>query len=340
MAVALAVLSAAAALLLTGWVRHYALRAGMVDRPGERSSHTAPTPRGGGLAIGACLLAATVVLFLAGIVDGRLAAALVVGGAPVMLVAWREDRAGVPAPLRAVVYVAVAALGLFLQGGVDSLAVGETRIPFGLAGNALLVIGLAWLINLYNFMDGTDGLAATQAVTASVVAGGLFLVGGESGAAWVCLILASACVGFLYWNWPPARIFMGDTGSCLLGFTFGMLALAGENSGAVPLLAWLILLSLFVCDATLTLLKRFMRGQKWYSAHRSHAYQLLVQAGISHRQLAIAVLAVNACLLCPLAILAALRRDYLLPAALAALALGSALWIIVQWRCRPRPEAG
>jgi Fuc2NAc and GlcNAc transferase len=147
----------------------------------------------------------------------------------------------------------------------------------------------------------------------------------------LCIALASAAAGFLCWNWPPARIFMGDAGSCFVGFMFGVLVLAGHRTGAVPLPAWLILLSIFLVDATLTLARRVVSGEKWYSPHRTHAYQLLVLAGLSHRRLALWMLGVACLLLGPLAVLVADHRA-LWPVAVLVLTVAAAGWAAIQLR--------
>jgi len=317
---------------LTGCVRRHAIRSGMLDHPKARSSHTLPTPRGGGLAIAVVVIAGTIVLHLAGLLGTRPALALGPGAAAVMLIGWLEDRRGLPAAIRAIAYLVASAGALWLLGGVPSIDLGFTRIPLGMAGNLCVLFGLAWMINLYNFMDGTDGLAATQALAAAVFGGLLFFLNGAPGEAWLCLVLAAACAGFLRWNRPPAKIFMGDTGSCTLGFILGVLAVIGENNGAAPVLAWLILLALFVCDATLTLLRRVISGEKWYIAHRSHAYQLLVRAGLSHGRLALYLLTIDVFALGPLAVYVTLNREFLLPGAVTAVAGAALLWIAVQTR--------
>jgi Fuc2NAc and GlcNAc transferase len=142
-------------------------------------------------------------------------------------------------------------------------------------------------------MDGIDGLAAGEGASVGLL-GWLLLAGaGDGGLSLVSLVLAAASAGFLAWNLPPARIFMGDTGSGLLGFLFGTLALASERSGQLPALGWIILLGLFAFDASVTLLTRVLRGQRWYEAHRSHAYQRAVQSGWSHGQVTGAALVMN-----------------------------------------------
>jgi len=169
---------------------------------------------------------------------------------------------------------------------------GFTELNLFWVANVLVVIAIVWMINLYNFMDGIDGIAGTEAITI-LGAAAIFLWVQNSGLAAVCLLIIAAVLGFLIWNWPPAKVFMGDVGSGFLGFVFAVLAIWSENSGAVPLLIWLLLLGVFIVDATVTLVKRMAGGEKLYEAHRSHVYQLAVQAGYSHKQVTLTVLLIN-----------------------------------------------
>ena len=293
---------------LTGAVRRYALRRGILDVPNARRSHTLPTPRGGGLAVVVVFLTSIIFSALRGIISKELAWAICGGGLLVAGIGWLDDRRGLPPLPRAVVQGLAALWALGWLGGLPSLDLGVTRLFLGPVGFLPGLLGIVWCINLYNFMDGIDGLAGVEAVTvagtaALLLAGrkaGLFPVAGATGtaaeAAGIALVgalLVPAAAGFLVWNWPPAKIFMGDVGSGFLGFTFGTLAVASENSGALPLLVWVLLLGVFVVDATATLLRRIRRGERWTEAHRTHAYQLAVQARWTHKQATLAVLGIN-----------------------------------------------
>ncbi len=309
----------------------YAARRNIVDVPGERSLHTTPTPRGGGLAIAVCVLAGAVFLTAMGQIPLPLGQALVSGGLIVAVLGWLDDRRGLSAKVRAGGYLIAATLGVWFSGGLPAVSIGSTVYEPGWAGLPLAILGVAWLTNLYNFMDGADGIAAVQGISAGVFAAALFALAGLWGAAALCTILAAACAGFLIFNLPPARLFMGDAGSCLLGYSFGVLALHGELTGAVPLLAWLLLLLIFVVDASLTLARRMLRGEKWYSPHRTHAYQLLVQSGLGHRGLLIRFALLNFLVLGPLALFAG-RHAAMPMTVLVATIVASALWYRVQRR--------
>lgn len=317
--------------LLAWGALRFVTRRRMLDVPGDRSLHATPTPRGGGIAIALCVITGAAWLTLAGHLMSGTGAALVLGGAVVAGLGWMDDRRGLPAVVRGGGYLVAAVLGAWFVGGLPRVTVGEWAVHLGIFGLPAAALGIAWLTNLYNFMDGADGIAAVQGISAGLFGAVLFAAGGEWGAAGVCVVIAAACGGFLPFNVPPARLFMGDVGSCLLGYAFGVLALHGELTGVAPLWAWLILLLWFVMDATLTLARRVVQGQKWYSPHRSHAYQLLVQSGLGHRGLLLRFVAVNALLLGPLA-LYAVYRGIPVTAAGAAVIVVAACWLRVQWR--------
>lgn len=252
--------------------------------------------------------------YLLGWLDRGPAWGLGVGGLAVAVVGWIDDRVGLSAGLRLVAQVAAASWLVALLGGVHSVDAGVMRLPLGPLGSALAVLSIVWSTNLYNFMDGIDGIAGVEAVCVASVGGALLLLSGANGLALVALVIAAASAGFLVWNRPPARIFMGDAGSGLLGFMLAGLAFAGEKEGA-PALIWVILLGAFVADATIVVARRMMRGEPWYTAHRSHLYQRLVQSGWSHGKVDGAVLGTN--LVLSLLAAAAWRWRGFLPWALA-----------------------
>jgi Fuc2NAc and GlcNAc transferase len=321
--------AAVASWWLTGAVRGYALRQAMLDVPNGRSSHSVPTPRGGGLAIAVVVLGGIALLAGAGLVPRGLAAGLLGGGVLLAAVGWLDDRGHVFPGWRALAQFAAAAWMVAWAGGFPSVDLGAGRLTLGLAGAVVAVVGTVWWINLYNFMDGVDGIAGGQAVLVAGTGAALLLARGQAGLGLVALLVAGAAAGFLRWNWQPARIFMGDVGSGLLGFLFAGLAVGSERAQALPVAAWVLLSACFVFDATLTLARRVARGERWYDGHRSHAYQRAVQAGLSHARVTTGVLVLSG-VMAGLAAAAA-ARPTLLPAALgAAVLLLGAVALVVE----------
>lgn len=198
---------------------------------------------------------------------------LIGGGSIVALVGWIDDTKGLPAPVRLFVHLVAAAWLVFWLGGITGLYFGQDSGPVRMAGNILSVLAVAWAINAYNFMDGIDALAGAEAAWVGAIGGAFALASGNSAVAFLSFLLASASVGFLCWNFPPARIFLGDVGSGFLGYSFAVLAVFSARSASLPVIAWVVLLGVFVFDATFTLLRRMARHEAWYATHRQSAYQ-------------------------------------------------------------------
>ena len=321
-----AVLVGLAAAAGTGWLRQHALRSRWLDVPNARSSHSTPTPRGGGLAIVAGASAGLSVLAALGEVDRALWLALVPGGIAVAAVGFIDDRRSLAPSLRLAVHVGAAAFALAVLGGVPPLQFGASVVDLGWAGHLLGLLAIVWTLNLFNFMDGIDGIAASEAVFIMGVAVALALCTTSPGTAHAAaLVLAAACLGFLAWNWPPARIFMGDVASGYLGYAIAVLALAaGRDQPHAPLL-WLALGSAFFADATTTLARRMLRGEPIHEPHRLHAYQHLARRWRSHGSVTGGLLAANLAWSAPLAALGALRPAF--AAGAAAVALTG--WLVV-----------
>jgi UDP-N-acetylmuramyl pentapeptide phosphotransferase/UDP-N-acetylglucosamine-1-phosphate transferase len=269
-----------------GVFRRWTLRREILDVPNERSSHTVPTPRGGGLVI--VLVSLLFYTIYAGFIARNFSAGYFTGAILIAVVSWFDDLKSVSPALRFLVHAIGAALAIFSLGYWQKIYLpfaGEIGLPY--AGLILAFFWIIWLTNAYNFMDGIDGIAGTQGLTAGI---GWLLIGvffkleitGFLGG-----VLALSNLGFLMHNWQPARIFMGDVGSAFQGYTFAVLPLiaAGEtqdNQTRLTLAAvWLVWL--FVFDTLYTFFRRVLRGEKFWQAHRSHLYQRLVISGYSHR---------------------------------------------------------
>ena len=262
----------------------------VLDLPNERSSHLAPTPRGGGIALIAASLAAWLCLVAAGALPPSvLVVALAAAG--LALISWFDDLRGLSPGIRLLAQFAAVVAGLWVlpQG-----AIFQGWLPRGLdtAAAALLWV---WFVNLFNFMDGIDGIAGGEAAAIGI---GVALVAGTGGVFELIapsVAVAAAALGFLVWNWQPARIFMGDVGSVPLGYLLGYLLLALAARGA-----WapaVILPLYFLADATLTLLRRLARGERVWQAHREHFYQRAVQRGLRHDAVVRRVLATDSALI-------------------------------------------
>jgi Fuc2NAc and GlcNAc transferase len=306
---ALATLIATA--LLTGVVRKVALSRGILDVPNARSSHVAATPRGGGLAIVLSTTLALVILAVAGSIAPRLCLALTVGGAAVAAVGFADDRYGASPTTRLLVQAAAAAWAVASIGGMPEILLDDRGTHLGWVGDALGIVGVIWALNLFNFMDGIDGIAASEAVFVTwgaLVPMALFGISNAVSAA--SLVIGAACLGFLPWNWPPAKIFLGDVGSGYVGYAVAVLALESAHQRPAALWVWLILGGVFFVDATVTLSRRFMRGERVYEGHRIHAYQWLARRWGNHRRVTVAVLFVNVLWLLPCAAYATIHASY------------------------------
>jgi Fuc2NAc and GlcNAc transferase len=299
-AVILAAISCGLSAILTGMVRAQAIRVKALDMPNARSSHASPTPRGGGIAIVLMSLAGMSALAWLGWIEAPLFYALVGGGAAVALVGHLDDRGRIGIAGRFTVHIAAAIWATLWLGGITEIHWGENVINLGYLGTLLAVLGIVWALNLFNFMDGIDGIAASQAIFMAGAGATFALIAGISGSTpAACLVLAGASLGFLAWNWPPARIFMGDVGSGYLGFALAVIGLAAMRERGVMLPVWLILGAVFVVDSSVTLLRRLARRERVYEAHRSHAYQWQARRWNSHLRVTIACFLVNLLWLAP-----------------------------------------
>jgi Fuc2NAc and GlcNAc transferase len=284
---------------LTYLIRRYALAKSLIDIPNARSSHSIPTPRGGGLSVVIMVLLPLLLLSIMSAINtsgwqvdentsvrvvdkngGNGLAALLALFAVAGIGFW-DDHKHIPARWRLLVHSGAAALVLWSMSSLPTISIfGFSMENQGLLG-CLYLFGLVWLINLYNFMDGIDGIASIEAITVALSAAALLFFRGHTETSILPVIFASAMAGFLVWNFPHAKIFMGDACSGFLGLILGWFALAtvelepfsGFPTVAINIWSWIILLAVFITDATFTLIKRILNKEVWYEAHASHAYQ-------------------------------------------------------------------
>jgi UDP-N-acetylmuramyl pentapeptide phosphotransferase/UDP-N-acetylglucosamine-1-phosphate transferase len=276
--------------LLLPWLRARA----MLDRPNERSSHKDPTPRGGGIAVVAVLVVALGVIEVAtGAPLWRLGL-LTAAVAALAAVSWIDDRNGADWRLRLALQLAAVVAGLAAIG-IGPLAA-RSGLPIWLLG-AVLALAWMWFVNLYNFMDGIDGITGveTACIGVGLVALAVVTLGAAAGQGLAGLALAGAAVGFLAWNWHPARIFLGDVGSVPLGYIVGGLLIQAVVAGHWA--AALILPLYYLADATVVLVARALSGQKPWEAHKSHFYQRAHQGGLSHGQVSLCIGGLNVVLI-------------------------------------------
>jgi Fuc2NAc and GlcNAc transferase len=294
--------AAALSVLLTGLMFSVARSAKLIDVPNERSSHTVPTPRGGGVAIVLTFLAGLLVLQWQGPLPAARFDGLLLAAALVAAIGFADDRWQLRASKRLAGHIVAAAWLLWHLGSMPPLTLLGHPVDLGWAGPPLAMLYLVWAINFFNFMDGIDGIASLEAIT--VALGGavlnLLVLGADS---WVLpALLACCCAGFLVWNWPPARIFMGDAGSGFLGLVVGGLTLGSAFQAPVLFWGWAILQGCFMVDATTTLLRRVYRGERAMQPHRTHAYQYWSRVCRSHRRVTLSYAAITGLWLFPLAV--------------------------------------
>ena len=254
------------------------------DIPNHRSLHVQVTPSGGGIGIvlggfaGGVMFVGFDTLFSS-------VGWLFTAGVLLALAGYIDDRRALDAPVRLVIQTTVA-VGVILAGlSLTGMSLGDSIFQFpGLLASIVTGLFIIWMINLYNFMDGMDGLAATMAIVGFGALGWLGFVHGDDMFAGTAWILSSSSLGFLVFNFPPARIFMGDTGSTVLGYAAAVMILWADQAGIAPFWVGILIFSPFIVDSTVTLVRRGLAGKKLWEAHRTHYYQRLVCLGWSHRR--------------------------------------------------------
>lgn len=276
----------------------YALKKGLLDTPNARSSHQIPTPRGGGIVF---VLLWFLILGLAFWLDWLSLRGLFIFLPTTLCVSFLgywDDNQSLSAKKRLIIQAIAASFCVFLLGDITTFHLFSNQAVYlGWAGGiTVATLGLIWSTNLFNFMDGLDGLAAVEALFVLGIGGGLYWFFGPSEMAYILWALVLTVAGFLVLNWPKARVFMGDVGSYCLGFLIALFAIIGECWYKIPIVLWVILYGVFWFDATMTLLRRFLTGETLTTAHREHAYQRLHRAGFSHAQVLLCVIGLNICL--------------------------------------------
>ena len=287
------------AVLLTGVLEKVAARLCLIDYPVARSAHQEPKPSGGGALIIGTFLSCTYFFNLSGHLSDHTFYALL-GTIPIAAVGLFDDLSHASLRLRLPIQFLAAFWVIFWLGGVPSIdfSLFEMVNPWVLI--FLGIVSVVWLLNLYNFMDGIDAIAGTEVLFVNAMSSIFAVQSGDIDLALLSALLFAASAGFLVWNWPPAKLFMGDVGSGSVGFILGVLALASMHNGTLTAWTWLILLGVFVVDSTVTLIVRFINKEKWHEGHASHAYQNAARRWGSHEKVVMSILFVNLIWLAPL----------------------------------------
>jgi UDP-N-acetylmuramyl pentapeptide phosphotransferase/UDP-N-acetylglucosamine-1-phosphate transferase len=274
-----------ASFFLTWIIKNISLRKNILDIPNERSSHLVATPRGGGLAIVISWYIGLSMLFLWGLMDQNLFFALL-SGILLAVTGLIDDIMNLKPLIRLVTQFISVTLALIFLKGIEPVFFSSREFFPSIFLYIVAVVGMVWFINLFNFLDGIDAYASLEALTIAFV---LFVFTGNN----INLVLCSCVLGFLIWNWPKAKIFMGDVGSTQLGFILIVLGIYFHNNRQFSIIHWIMLSSPFWFDATITLFRRWRNGEKLSQAHRKHIYQRIVQAGYSHLKTDICLIIIN-----------------------------------------------
>jgi Fuc2NAc and GlcNAc transferase len=293
-------------LLLTRLYLRYALAKNIIDIPNHRSSHVRPTPRGGGLAFVAVFLVSLLVLVYAHLMSLRDTVVLFGSGSGIAVLGFMDDRHPISAHWRFLVHFIVSLLAVWGLGGLPEMTFFSQSVSVWII-NGLAVIYLVWMLNLYNFMDGIDGIAGMEAVSVCLGMAYIYWCCGEPALMSLPLLLAASVSGFLCWNVPPARVFMGDAGSGFLGIVLGVFSIQAAWVNLLFFWSWLILLGVFIVDATLTLVCRLCRGHPIHEAHRTHAYQKMAIFYGRHLPVTVIVCLITVLWLFPLSLMVSLE---------------------------------
>ena len=271
--------------ILTWVIRKFSVKNRILDIPNERSSHSVPTPRGGGLAIVIAWYVGITIMFVLLTIDDKLYFALM-SGIILAAISVIDDVIDLRPSIRIIAQTITVLLAFYFLNGIQPVLLFNKVLIPSIVLYPVVIVGMVWFINLYNFLDGIDGYASLEAIAIALA---FYLFTGNA----ISFVLISSVIGFLIWNWPKAKIFMGDVGSTQLGFIIVVLGIYFHNEKSFSIINWLILTAPFWFDATLTLYRRWRNKEKLSQAHRKHIYQRLVQSGFSHLKVDILLILIN-----------------------------------------------
>jgi len=270
---------------LTYLIKNYAIKKSLVAEVNERSSHTVATPHGGGIAVALTWFIGLIYLYFTNQIEPNLFYALLCG-VVIAVVGLVDDIVELKPKTRMIIFTLVSFVGLYIIGGFNTLTFGIFDISNPIITSIFAMLLILWYINLTNFIDGIDSYLAMKFIFLSLA--GFILFGGAH-----FVVLGVSILGFLYWNWHKAKIFMGDVGSTLLGYTIAIITIYYANQEPSNFWVWITLYALFWFDATLTLVRRKLNGEMLSQAHKKHAYQRLTQSGWSHSRVTLYAFALN-----------------------------------------------
>jgi UDP-N-acetylmuramyl pentapeptide phosphotransferase/UDP-N-acetylglucosamine-1-phosphate transferase len=262
--------------LLTFFIRRLAIRKSILDFPNERSSHKIPTPKVGGLAVAVVWFSGLIYLYITNNIEHRLFFSFI-PGALLVVIGIIDDIVAIRPLYRLIFQMVVSCIAITIIGGLEKIDFGFFTLESKLILSVFAILGTIWFINLFNFLDGIDGYIGMEII---FITSSALLLFNDS----VAAILLAATMGFLIWNWQPAKIFMGDAGSTLLGFNMAIFSIYYQNTSKSSLIIWLMLSSVFWFDATLTLCRRLKKREPLILPHKKHAFHRIVQSGFSHQK--------------------------------------------------------
>jgi Fuc2NAc and GlcNAc transferase len=271
---------------ITYLIKNYAIKKSLVAEVNERSSHSVPTPHGGGIAVAITWFAGLIYLYINNQIESSLFFALILG-VVIAMVGLMDDIIELKPKTRMIVFTFIGVAGLYIIGGLDVITFGIFNIANPIITSLFSLLLILWYINLTNFIDGIYSYLAVEFIFLSIA--GVLLFGGAEH----FTVLGVSVLGFLYWNWHKAKIFMGDVGSTLLGYTIAIITIYYANIESSNLWIWITLYGVFWFDATITLVRRKINGEKLSIAHKKHAYQRLTQSGWSHSKVTVYALGLN-----------------------------------------------
>ena len=292
------------------FIRYILIKNKLFDIPNNRSSHVKPTPRGGGTVIVVTLLLSIGVLALNKMIETDFSIGMLLGISLISTTGLIDDIKSLPVLIRVIMYVSTAVLSLYLIGVISHISINNYSINLGYFAYFFSTLFLVWLTNLYNFMDGTDGFAATQTICVALFCGLLLFSSDNISLGIIFFCCASSTIGFLVFNWPPAKIFMGDSGSLFLGYAILVFIFQTNTSELISIWTWLIMLAFVLGDTTTTSLLRLFLVKRWYGSHRSNAYQNLARVLDNHLKVLLGIMIYHILWLMPLAIISITYPTY------------------------------